>query len=100
MSGRSDRISRAGETFSCPWCSGRAGYLPEREGVRGWTSSMIRGAVRSVRPEKDPGASIRPTLLARCTMCHERVGICGHCGHPNRSAGLSPLCDVCGRRCR
>jgi len=90
--GKKDRMLKAAQQYSCPWCSRHSGFGSGLSGVSNITSAMARDLVSVLRR---PESLLTPAIAAHCLDCRESVAICGYCDHPNRHTGIDMTCDNC-----
>jgi hypothetical protein len=100
MGARDDHMMAAVQQYPCPWCSQDLGFRPGPAKVSDWLSSAARALVQLTKPATALQVAFSPGMLAHCRGCKRPVGICGHCDHPNRDAGINVTCSNCKKMYR
>src|ERR1700722_16092474 len=90
--GKQDRMLKAAQQYSCPWCSGHSGFGSGLRGVSNIASAVVRDSVSFLRR---PASLLSPSIAAHCLNCHESVAICGDCDPPNTHTGIDMICLDC-----
>jgi hypothetical protein len=99
MVSKIDRMLEVAKQYPCPWCNERSGfevgaYLRSDK----WSLAVRSSLAPIVSPVKFMQGVVAlgsAGISVHCLSCHQSVGICGYCDHPNRHIGIFPPCSNC-----